>query len=237
MMQRQTAALILLDLTLVIGSAFRQGTIFGAAMSNISGNRIPTGVDTDHEAVTACQKGDVAAFERLVEKYQKKMLNIAYRMTGDYDDACEVVQEAFLSAYRAIRKFRGDARFSTWLYGIVVNHAKNRLKQVQSRTFREGTSLDDPVETGEGQYVREPVAQESLAVEELERKEIREKVQHCIESLDPEQREVLVLRDIQGFAYEEIRDILKLPDGTVKSRLFRARDAMKQCLKKALGDL
>jgi RNA polymerase sigma-70 factor (ECF subfamily) len=111
------------------------------------------------------------------------------------------------------------------------------MRQVQSRAFREGTSLDDPVETEEGQYVREPVAQESLAVEELERKEIREKVQHCIESLDPEQREVLVLRDIQGFAYEEIRDILKLPDGTVKSRLFRARDAMKQCLKKALGDL
>ena len=97
-----------------------------SAMSNMSDNPIPPAVDADYEAVTACQKGDVAAFEALVEKYQKKMLNIAYRMTGDYDDACEIVQEAFLSAYRAIRKFRGEARFSTWLYGIVVNHAKNR---------------------------------------------------------------------------------------------------------------
>jgi RNA polymerase sigma-70 factor (ECF subfamily) len=111
------------------------------------------------------------------------------------------------------------------------------LKQVQSRSFHEGTSLDDPVETEEGPRFREPPSQEALAVEELEKKEIREKVQHCIESLDEEQRAVLVLRDIQEFSYEEIRDILKLPDGTVKSRLFRARDAMKKCLKKALGDL
>ena len=207
------------------------------AMSNMSDNRIPTAVDADYEAVTACQEGDVAAFEALVDKYQKKMLNIAYRMTGDYDDACEIVQEAFLSVYRAIKKFRGEARFSTWLYGIVVNHAKNRLKQVQSRSFHEGTSLDDPVETEEGPRFREPLSQEALAVDELEKKEIREKVQHCIESLDEEQRAVLVLRDIQEFSYEEIRDILKLPDGTVKSRLFRARDAMKHCLKKALGDL
>ena len=84
--------------------------------------------DDDAEFVSRCQRGDIDAFEVLVTRHQKKMLNIVYRITGDYDDACEVVQEAFLSAYRAIKKFRGDAKFSTWLTGITVNHAKNRLK-------------------------------------------------------------------------------------------------------------
>jgi RNA polymerase sigma-70 factor, ECF subfamily len=206
-------------------------------MSNITDRHNQPRADEDYEAVSACQKGDVDAFEVLVEKYQRKMLNIAYRMTGDYEEACDVVQEAFMAAYRTIKKFRGEARFSTWLYTITVNHAKNRLKQMQSRSRHEAVSIDDPVENQDGTYSVEPASGETPIVEQLERKEIQEKVQHCIGSLDDDQREVLVLRDIQGFSYEEISDILKLPDGTVKSRLFRARDAMKLCLKKVIGDL
>ena len=168
-----------------------------------------------------------------------KMLNIVYRITGDYDDACEVVQESFLSAYRAIRKFRGDAKFSTWLTGITVNHAKNRLKQTQSRSYHEVLSLDDPVETESGQITLDPPSQEVSAIEQLEKKEVQEKVQECIGGLDKDQREVLVLRDIEEFSYDEIGRILKIPDGTVKSRLSRARDALKDCLKlkKVIGDL
>jgi RNA polymerase sigma-70 factor (ECF subfamily) len=206
-------------------------------MSNKPDIQSPAAVDEDHEFVSACRKGNVDAFEVLVEKYQKKMLNIAYRMTGDYEEACEIVQEAFLSAYRAIRKFRGEARFATWLYGITVNHAKNRMRQVQSRSRHETLSLDDPVETENGWLVHDPPSAETPIVEQLEKKEIQSKVQECISSLDDEYREVLVLRDIQGFSYEEIRDILKIPDGTVKSRLFRARDALKDCLKKVIKDL
>ncbi len=194
-------------------------------------------MDEDYEAVSACQKGDVDAFEPLVEKYQKKMLNVVYRMTGDYEEACEIVQEAFLSAYRAIKKFRGEARFATWLYGITVNHARNRIKQTQSRLRHEIPSLDDPVETEDGQLTRDPPSGEAPIEEQLERKEMQMKVQECINGLEEEYREVLVLRDIQGFSYEEIHDILKIPDGTVKSRLFRARDAMKHCLKRVMGDL
>ena len=196
-------------------------------MSNRIDTHAPVSVDEDYEAVSACQKGDVDAFEPLVEKYQKKMFNVAYRMTGDYEEACEIVQEAFLSAYRAIKKFRGEARFATWLYGITVNHAKNRMKQMQSRSHHEVPSLDAPVETENGRLAHDPPSDEVPIVEQLEKKEIQMKVQECINSLEEEYREVLVLRDIQGFSYEEIHDILKIPDGTVKSRLFRARSAMK----------
>jgi RNA polymerase sigma-70 factor, ECF subfamily len=195
--------------------------------------------DDDAEFVSRCQSGDIDAFEVLVERHQKKMLNIVYRITGDYDDACEVVQEAFLSAYRAINKFRGDAKFSTWLTGITVNHAKNRMRQTQSRSYHEVISIDDPVETESGQFAYDPPAQEASAIEQLVQKEVQEKVQECIGGLDKDQRDVLVLRDIEEFSYDEIGLILKIPDGTVKSRLSRARDALKDCLKmkKVIGDL
>lgn len=206
-------------------------------MSNRPYTQNATTVDEDYKAVSACRKGDVNAFQPLVEKYQKRMLNVAYRMTGDYEEACEVVQEAFLSAYRAINKFRGEARFATWLYGITINQAKNRIKQMQSRSHHEVASLDGPVATANGRMTFDPPSDDPPIVEQLEQKDVQARVQHCINSLDDEYREVLILRDIQGFSYEEIRDILKIPDGTVKSRLFRARDAMKQSLKKVIDSL
>lgn len=193
--------------------------------------------DEDTTVVLLCQKGDADAFEVLVDRHQKRMLNLAYRMLGDYDEACDVVQEAFISAYRAIRSFRRDAKFSTWLYGIVVNHSKNRLKQMESRSRHESTSLDDPIESDERSLQRQIRDCGESAVEQLEKKEIEARVQECIRVLDTGYREVLVLRDIQGFSYEEIGEMLKLPEGTVKSRLFRARNALKDCLVNALGDL
>jgi len=193
-------------------------------------------VDEDFELVTLCQRGDADAFGPLVEKHQKKMVNIAYRMIGDYEAACEVVQDAFLHAYKAIRRFRGEAKFSTWLCQIVINLSKNRIKQIKTRCEREGVSLDAPVETEEGQVLRDPPAQDPSALEEMERKEIQTTVQVCINALEEGYREVLVLRDIQGLSYDEIGDILKVPGGTVESRLFRAREALKEGLKEVLGE-
>jgi len=193
--------------------------------------------DDDHAFVSQCQKGDTDAFGVLVERHQKRMFNVAYRMTGDYEEASEIVQDAFLSAYRNIKKFRGEAKFSTWLTGIVINHAKNRLKTMRTRAIHEGPSIDDPVETEDGRIAYEPPGHETPIIELLEKKEVQTMVQDCINTLDAEHREVLVLRDIQEFSYEEIRDILKIPEGTVKSRLFRARDALKDRLKKVFGDL
>ena len=193
--------------------------------------------DEDYDLVCMSQKGDVDAFGTLVEKHQKNMVNIAYRMLGDYQGACDVVQDAFLSAYKAIRKFRGDAMFSTWLCRIVINVSKNHMKQRRVRLQREGPSIDIPMETEEGQLRSDPPDPTPSVAEQFEKKEVQAKVQSCIDSLDVEYKEVLVLRDIQGFSYDEIGCILEIPNGTVKSRLFRARDALKDRLKKVFGDL
>jgi len=196
--------------------------------------------DEDREIVTRCQKGDVEAFSILVERHQKKMLNVAYRMTGDYEEACDCVQEAFLAAYRGIEKFRREARFATWLYGIVVNRTRNRLRQIKSRRAYEGTVTEYRLceQTFRNDYEKINATEstaESIA-DCWERKELEGKVQDCIDDLDEDFREVLVLKDIRNLSYEEIRDALHIPVGTVKSRLFRARLALKDCLVGLLGD-
>jgi RNA polymerase sigma-70 factor (ECF subfamily) len=193
--------------------------------------------DDDAGFVARCQKGETDAFAFLVRRHQKKMINIAYRMIGDYDEACDVVQEAFLAAWRAIGKFRGDARFSTWLCGIVLNHAKSHLVQRAARFRSEGASLDDPAISTDGRLLNESCCRGASVIEQIEKRARESMVQKCISALEGEQREVIVLRDIQGFSYEEIGTMLKLPEGTVKSRLFRARNTLKDGLLKVFGDL
>ena len=192
--------------------------------------------DGDMPYVTACLSGDTEAFAVLVERHSGKMLNIACRMLGDYDEACDVTQEAFLAAFRSLKLFKADAKFSTWLYRIVLNTAKNRLKVRRSLMHREGTSLD-VVDGTEGCAVCLAASDSSDPERQLERRDVEMHVQKCMDALESDYREVLVLRDIQGLAYEEIRDVLGIPDGTVKSRISRARLAMKDCLKKVIGDL
>ncbi|MEF9476174.1 MAG: sigma-70 family RNA polymerase sigma factor [Candidatus Mariimomonas ferrooxydans] len=136
-----------------------------------------------------------------------------------------------------IKGFKGKSRFSTWLYAIVVNVSKNRLKQIKARLSHEQFSLDDPVDTDDGQIKREPVSSNLSALERLEKRELELKVQGCINSLEGEFREVIVLRDMQGFSYEEIAAMLKIAEGTVKSRLYRARESVRGCLKKVTGDV
>ncbi len=205
-------------------------------MSNIKESKSTLIADDDFKYVVLCQKGYVEAFSELVERHQKKMLNIAYRMLGDYDDACDVTQEAFVAAYKSIKKFKAEAKFSTWLYRIVINHAKNRLKQQKS--LRSHENIMD--EAGKGKKDRAACFSSTAGEQpdvQMMQKEREAKVQMCIEKLDDEYKEVLALRDIQGFSYEEICAILKIPEGTVKSRLSRARGALKDCLVKVIGDL
>ncbi len=165
------------------------------------------------------------------------MLNISFRLVGDYDDACEVVQDAFVSAYRNIKTFRGDAKFTTWLTTITLNLSKNRLKQMRSRQGHEVFSLDDPIQTDEGEMTMDPPSYEPSVLDRMEKRDIQTKVQDCIKALEADFREVLVLRDMQDFSYEEIGAMLKAREGTVKSRLFRAREMVKECLKKFMGEL
>lgn len=202
----------------------------------IEDKKAPT-ADADLEYVVSCQKGDTEAFAMLVARHSKKMLNVAYRMLNDYDEACDITQEAFLSAFRSIGTFKAEATFSTWLYRIVVNYTKNRLKQRQSLSRHESASLDETKE-GQSSCVSCSVAVNGGNPEQMmECRERDEAVQKCITALEGDYREVVVMRDIQGFSYEEIRDILRIPDGTVKSRLSRARLALKDCLKKVIGEL
>ena len=193
--------------------------------------------DEDAKFVALCKKGDVDAFENLVVKHQKRALNIAYRIIDSYEEACEITQEAFVSAYKGIKSFREESKFSTWLYTIVVNHSKNRLKQIGRKNYYEYTSIDGPVNTNDGSVKVDYPSCELGVTEVLEKKDIQKKVRGCINSLDDEFKEVIILRDIQGFSYEEIRDILRIPFGTVKSRLSRARDGVKNCLKGVLGEI
>jgi RNA polymerase sigma-70 factor (ECF subfamily) len=145
--------------------------------------------DEDEQLVSLCQRGDPGAFEALVEKYQKKMLNTAYRMIGNYEEACEVVQDAFFSAYKALGKFRGESRFSTWLYSIVINLSKNRLKQMKGKLHWRAISIAEPGKSKENGPLRaDPPAQDPSALEQMEEKEIQAKVQECINDLDQEHR-------------------------------------------------
>jgi RNA polymerase sigma-70 factor, ECF subfamily len=172
---------------------------------------------SDAECVRRLQRGETEAFAVLLERHQKAIFNLLYRMLGDYDDAAEVSQEAFLSAYRSIRSFRGEASFSTWLYRIAVNHANTRRKNIalwQQRTAR----MDSVEPAGDGT---------SDPADALERKELRERVQAALNGLDAEDATIILLRDLQDVPYETVADILEVPIGTVKSRLHRARRALK----------
>jgi RNA polymerase sigma-70 factor (ECF subfamily) len=194
----------------------------------------PDTVD-DAALAQACCNGDLAAFECLVERHQRMMINVAFRMTGVYEDACDIVQDAFLAAWRKIGDYRGEAKFSTWLTAIVINLSRNRLQQMQQRERREAYSLNAPLPGSDGDSVPDPPSGARSVLEQLEEAELRRSLQHCIDALTPEFREVLVLRDMQEMSYEEVGGALNLREGTVKSRLFRARDAVKECLKKAVG--
>ena len=192
------------------------GNLFLKKQSNRS-EAIVSGGISDAECVRRLQRGDREAFAVLVQRHQKTIFNLLYRMLGDYDDAAEVSQEAFLSAYRSINSFRGDASFSTWLYRIAVNHANTRRKNTalwQQRTARM-ESL-------------EPVGDGGLdPADALGRKELRERVQAALNSLESEDATIILLRDLQDIPYETVADMLKIPIGTVKSRLHRARRALK----------
>jgi RNA polymerase sigma-70 factor (ECF subfamily) len=213
----------------------RRGTKPQETMSNLleSENRIIA--DEDRELVRLCQKGDLTAFEALVKKHQKKMLNTAYRLIGSYEEACEAVQDAFVSAFKAIKKFRGDSQFSTWLYRIVINHAKNRRRQVLKLNHREGFAPSVAASREDLLSQNDPPADGPSPLEHMEKREVEGKVRECIDRLEDGYREVVVLRDIQGFSYEEISDMLKVPEGTIKSRLSRGRENLKNCLKQAFG--
>jgi len=186
------------------------------------------------EVIENCKAGDESAFAEIVLTYQKKVFNIAYRMLGNREEAKELSQEVFLSVLESIKGLREEIKFEPWLTQITLNHCRNRWKYLKRRHYFKTDSLSDPIETEDGEMER-PVCDPSDNPETLfEKKMVQQFVQRGLLKLKEDQREMIVLRDLQGFSYEEIGRLLSLPEGTIKSRLHRARMDLKGILEKSM---
>lgn len=183
----------------------------------------------DELLVERAKRGDVEAFERLISQYEKKVYNVAYRLTGNHEDAGDVAQEAFLRVYNSLPEFRGDSSFATWLFRIVNNAC---LDELRKRKRQRVTSLDESVEVDDGEVVRQFADPSDGPEQALDRVELQRSVQESIMALDEEYRVVMVMRHMQGYSYNEIADTLGINIGTVKSRLNRAKHALKEMLVK-----
>ncbi len=181
-------------------------------------------IDLDEQLVIACQKGHWEAFESLVARYERKIYSLAFRLSGNAEDANDLAQETFVRLYRSLHTFRGQSAFSTWLYRIATNVCLDELRRRQRHPT---ISLDTPMETDEGQMDRDVVDLTELPETVYENKELQEVVQRLIAELSEDHRTVLLLRDFESLSYEEIAEILGCQLGTVKSRLNRARAALK----------
>lgn len=169
--------------------------------------------------IQAVLDGDVNAYEALVKEYEKNVYNLALRMTGNSEDAYDMSQEAFIKAYNSLSAFRGESKFSVWLYRIVSNVCLDFLR---SKNRKPTVSLS--VENDDGDEVELDIADESSSPElVLERGLTRDAVRRGLAALPDDHREILLLREIQGLSYDEIAEVLGLEAGTVKSRIFRAR--------------
>jgi len=192
------------------------------------------GPDVDAALVERVKQGDVRAFEMLVVKYQRRIERLIGRMVRDVDLVADIAQESFIRAYRALPQFRGDSAFYTWLYRIAVNTAKKALVDLKRDplvTEAAMASTDDDDETS-----RRGLEPSDMATPEalLASKEIAATVNAAIEALSEDLRQAITLREIEGLSYEEIADVMNCPIGTVRSRIFRAREAIAQRLRPLL---
>jgi len=162
-----------------------------------------------------------------VALYEKKVFNLALRMTGSVEDAQDITQEAFMRVYTGLRHFRGDATFSTWLYRIVSNMCLDELRR---RRRRASVSLDQPIPQLDGDIPRQLIDPQADPQHSVEGADLRHLVQQSILRLSPDHRLIIVLRDLQGFSYEEIASMLQCSLGTVKSRLNRARLSLRRAM-------
>jgi RNA polymerase sigma-70 factor (ECF subfamily) len=181
------------------------------------------------------QQRDERAFEEVVRLYQHKVYNLVYRMIGSQHEAEDIAQEVFVTVFKAIDSFRGEAKFSTWLYRIAANHCKNRMKYLGRRSYKATGELDEAAERemqdAQPSSLRPHVDGPDAVLEGLE---LERSVQAGIAALDEEHRVLVVLRDVEDLSYEEISSITGLELGTVKSRLHRARLQLKEHMAKLL---
>ena len=188
------------------------------------------GKSSDQILVERVQQGDKSAFDVLVVKYQHKVVNLIMRYVKDQAEALDVAQEAFLKAYRALPRFRGDSAFYTWLYRISINTAKNHLVAARRRPLDYDLDLQNPEQYDMQARLKDVDTPEGSLLSE----EIRETVNQAIENLPEDLRTAIMLRELEGMSYEEIATTMECPVGTVRSRIFRAREAIDKRLKQLL---
>lgn len=182
----------------------------------------------DEVLVQQAQNGDQNALSEIIHRYERKTYNLAYRLMGNHADASDAAQESLVRVYTRLHNFRGDSAFSTWLFRVVTNTCLDELRR---RGRLRHTSLDTPLPTDEGALPRQTMVEADGPVERAERQEIQAAVRRAINRLPDDYRVVVVMRDLQDFSYHEIADFLGTSLGTVKSRLHRARLALRLILK------
>jgi RNA polymerase sigma-70 factor (ECF subfamily) len=186
--------------------------------------------------VRRCRQGDQGAFRSLVERYQKKAFAQAFGMVKDRDEAMDVAQEAFVKVYRYLDHFKGDSSFYTWLYRIVANLCVDRIRRKSSSQSPDNEEFDEKVQ-------QEDLATAGILSTKLGsnpqkaalRAELAQKIDEALEKIPERHREILLLRELEGMSYEDLARVLKIPKGTVMSRLFHARAKMQQLLGEYLG--
>jgi len=182
-------------------------------------------VSDDMVLVKSCQNGDLYAFDTLMQKYEKKVYSLCYRMSRNPDDAADLAQEAFTKVYKALPSFRGQSSFSTWLYRIVTNTCLDERRRRDSRPST--VSIDKPLETEEGEMALTLPCSDPDPLTVAVNLELQNEINELLAMLPPDQRLVLVMRDLEGYSYLEIADALQVTMGTVKSRLNRARSRLR----------
>jgi len=192
---------------------------------------VPMEPDREHRLIERLRQRDELAFNEVVGLYQTRVYNLVYRMLGNREEARDVAQEVFITVFKAIHLFRGESKFSTWLYRIATNHCKNRLKYLGRRAVFPKTTLD---ELSEREQLESASMSTSGTIERpdrlIEGREVEKLLQEALEELDEDHRLLIVLRDVQNLSYQEIAEITQLAEGTVKSRLHRARAALRERL-------
>lgn len=187
--------------------------------------------DIDQALVERVQRGDKKAFDTLVLKYQQKVANLVSRYIKDPSEVLDVTQEAFIKAYRALPNFRGDSAFYTWLYRVAINTAKNHLAAQSRRPPQDDIEAETAEQMDAGTRLKEQDTPERLAMQD----EIAKTIKQAVDELPDELRTAITLRELEGMSYEDIARAMDCPIGTVRSRIFRAREAIDRKLKPLLG--
>jgi RNA polymerase sigma-70 factor (ECF subfamily) len=183
--------------------------------------------DGEKALISRAKRGDVDAFEQLFEGYHKKVYNIALRMIGNHDDACELAQEVFIRVYKSIGGFKEESQLSTWIYRITSNVCLDELRRRKNRKI---VSIDEDIRFEDSELKRQLEDDKPTPDIIAERNETREAIKEAILRLPEHHRIMIILRDIQGLSYDHIAKSLQTPEGTVKSRINRARQALKKIL-------